>query len=406
MSLTKSRITVTKKQGRLMDFYSIKKKITDYKNKGKNVSRMESGDSFLNIPIGSKIAISRALNDGMTHYTPSSGIPELRQACYKKVTTKNNINIDSADSIIVTNGATQALYLSITTITEELVQSGVSQPIVLCPNPMWMQIKLILKSLPTDIKQYNTNPFKTSSMMKEIREAFVKNNVNIFILNSPHNPTGVVFKEEEIKEIVELCEKNKVTIISDEAYEDFIFFDHCKHVSPVSDKTDVFNIFTTSKSYAMSGLRVGYLTIRNDIIREKIKNKIKIMTNGTCSLAQHGALEIIANPDEVFINKMLSIYRKNRKVLLNALVQSSIFTPFVQEGTLFVWCKINEDNFKREWAGIKPTSTAVVDELITQYGIGAVPGALFGDNQEQYIRFSFSCSTAEIKRASNLIKEF
>jgi aspartate aminotransferase len=378
---------------------SIRDELLRQQAKGKKICRTESGDPSFDPPAAVGIAINKALQEGKTHYTPNDGIPQLREACLQKLKAMNKFcNIKSRDDILVTNGAMHALYLVINTVVENKRYKDID-PTVWVPLPVWTEIALIAKEAGAIVKYYDVNPLNDEiDRMEGIRSIFENETVDVFILNSPQNPTGMIFEKQEIADIVQLCVERDAYLISDEAYEHILY--EGKHVSPASltESKNVISIFSCSKSYAMSGLRIGYIACSEEFLKRRMRKMARFTINGTCSVAQWGAVEAIGNNDPIYLEKMLEEYKERRDILVESLQKCTFLTPFNPQGAFYVWCKIDQSAFKEG----KGTGWHVAVKLMAK-GVGCAPGEVFGPGQEQYIRFSFSCSTEHIRRAAEIL---
>lgn len=369
---------------------SIRDALLEQQANGKKIFRLESGDPSFDISVDVVDAIRNAVIEGRTHYTAGAGIKELREEIAKKLTEKNNINT-TMDNVFVTNGAMHALYVTF----KALVESEHDEFIV--PVPTWTEtadnvtmvggrpMAIPLSSYVSDLSEieYNIKPWTVA-----------------IVLNSPHNPTGTVLTQTQIEDIVELARKYNLWLISDEAYEDIIY-DDVKHFSPGSIYDKTISIYSFSKSYAMSGLRLGYLNCNDRDIADRIKKLLRCTINGVNSLAQYAGLGAIRSPDE-YIKYMMMEYSDRRSILCNALLKSPSFNPRIPDGAFYVWCKIEKGAF----SGL--TDWQISDMLAQEHGIGSAPGSIFGiksNLENRFLRFAFSCPTEHIKGASEILSK-
>ena len=219
-----------------------------------------------------KVAIEKALRENKTHYTAGAGINELRDAIYEKVKYVNKININSRNSVMVTNGAMNALYTIFHAINNN---EGVS---MLVPSPTWTETAQNISEVGGTPIYYNFNPFSDAPIDIDELEVLFKiyPNIKAMVINSPHNPTGKILDLAMILKVVGFCKAHDIYLISDEAYE-HIIFDNLKHVSPGQlDYDKIISIFSFSKSYAMSGLRLGCACTNDPIILKRLSKIIKI----------------------------------------------------------------------------------------------------------------------------------
>lgn len=375
---------------------AVRDRLLEQQAKGRQVLRLESGDPSFDVPPHVREAIEKALRDGQTHYTASTGIPQLRNAILRKVTTENKLPVSDADHVVVTNGGMNGLYV----LFRALIDPGDQ---VILPDPMWTEIAENIRlggGIPVPVrlrpeKNYEYDP-------ADIEAAITPQTRGIFI-NTPHNPTGAVASRATIEAIAALAEKYNLWIVSDEAYE-HVIYDGKQHISigslPAAQKR-TYTCFSMSKTYAMSGLRLGYITVPDDLILERIKKLVRCTINGVNSIAQWGATAALNGPQDA-TRGMAAEYQLRRDMLYDALVESPYVEPFKAGGTFYLWCKMKPD-----WVGYKGEKDdwSMTNYLIDCAGIGSSPGTAFGAAGEAHIRFAFSCSTSMVKEAARLLPE-
>ncbi len=374
----------------------VRDRLLEQQAKGRKVLRLESGDPSFNIPEHVREAMEKALREGQTHYTASTGIPPLREALFHKVTEENCLQVPNPDHIVVTNGGMHGLYV----LFRALLEPGDE---VILPDPMWTEIgenirlgsgvPVPVRLRPEDGYQYNP----------EAIEAAITRRTRAIFVNTPHNPTGVVLPRERLQAIAALAEKHNLYLVSDEAYE-HILFDEESHTSlgslpGAAERT--FSVFSMSKTYAMSGLRVGYLVIPQKHILERVKKLVRCTINGVNSVAQWGAVAAIKGPQDA-TRAMVREYQYRRDVLYAALEKAPYLKPFKPSGAFYLWAQITED-----WPGYQGQRDdwSMTNYLIDQAGIGSSPGSAFGKAGEGHIRFAFSCSTEQVEEAARLIPQ-
>lgn len=374
----------------------VRDRLLEQQAKGRKVLRLESGDPSFSIPEHVREAMEKALREGQTHYTASTGIPPLREALFHKVTEENRLQVPNPDHIVVTNGGMHGLYV----LFRALLEPGDE---VILPDPMWTEIgenirlgggvPVPVRLRPEDGYQYNP----------EAIEAAITPRTRAIFVNTPHNPTGAVLPRERLQAIAALAEKHNLYLVSDEAYE-HILFDEETHTSlgslpGATERT--FSVFSMSKTYAMSGLRVGYLVIPQKHILERVKKLVRCTINGVNSVAQWGAVAAIKGPQDA-TRAMAREYQYRRDVLYAALEKAPYLRPFKPSGAFYLWAQITED-----WPGYQGQRDdwSMTNYLIDQAGIGSSPGSAFGKAGEGHIRFAFSCSTDQVEEAARLIPQ-
>jgi aspartate aminotransferase len=274
---------------------------------------------------------------------------------------------------------------------------------VILPDPMWTEIAENIRlggGKPVPVALHEGRGYQYDPA--EIEAAITPRTRAIFI-NTPHNPTGAVVSRETLESIAALAEKHDLLIISDEAYE-HIIFDSTRHVSIGSlpaarDRT--ISVYSMSKTYAMSGLRMGYLVMTDDGLLERIKKLVRCTINGVNSVTQYGAAAALNGPQDA-TRAMAQEYQRRRDILFSALEEAPYVQAFKPGGAFYLWARIQPD-----WPGYdgKSDDWSMTNYLIDASGIGSSPGSAFGEAGEGYIRFAFSCSTDQVEEAAKLLPE-
>ena len=374
----------------------VRDRLLEQQAQGRKVLRLESGDPSFDIPIHVREAMEKALRDGFTHYTASTGIPVLRKAIHQKVTTENKLSIPDDDHVVVTNGGMHGLYI----LFRALLDTGDE---VIIPDPMWTEIAENIRlgggqAVPVKLHEERGYQYDPA----EIEAAITPRTRAIFI-NSPHNPTGAVTAPEILAAIAEIAERRDLLIISDEAYEHVVYegFRHVSIGSLPAAKNRTISVYTMSKTYAMSGLRLGYLAISNSQILTRIKKLVRCTINGVNSITQYGAAAALAGPQDA-TRSMAREYQSRRDILYSALEEAPFLKAFKPGGAFYLWARIQP-----EWPGYdgKQDDWSLTNYLIDSAGIGSSPGSAFGAAGAGYIRFAFSCSTNQVEEAAKLMPE-
>lgn len=368
----------------------IREKLLNAQRDGKKIYRFESGDPSFAIYPAIKLAMEKALNENKTHYIPNNGIPELREALANKLQTKNNLSIE-AKHISVTNGAMHALYV----LYQCIVEDGDE---VIVPDPMWTEAvenaRLAgAKTIGVELKPEYNYVYRAQDI-----EAKMTPKTKVIFLNSPQNPTGAIIPKEELKKIAELAVKNNLWLVSDEAYE-HVLFDGGEHTSIgslIPDYDKVISVYSYSKSYAMSGLRLGYFACRNELFNDRAGKLLRCTVNGINSVTQWGAITALANPESWYV-EMNKEYRKRRDLFLEALAGQDILIPYIPHGAFYLWCRVKD--------GI---DVPALSEAMAQAGLGNAPGDCFGESPStvQSLRLAFSCSSEMIQEGTEPLRTF
>jgi len=374
----------------------VRDRLLEQQAKGRKVLRLESGDPSFSIPEHVREAMEKALRDGHTHYTASTGIPPLREALFRKVTQENGLKVPTPDHIVVTNGGMHGLYV----LFRALLEPGDE---VIIPDPMWTEIGENIRLGGGKPVPVRLRPEDGYQYLPEAIEAAITPRTRGIFVNTPHNPTGAVIPRQRLQAIVDLANKYNLFLVSDEAYE-HVLFDEETHISlgslPGAEER-TFSVYSMSKTYAMSGLRVGYVVIPQKNILERVKKLVRCTINGVNSVAQWGAVAAVNGPQDA-TRAMAREYQYRRDVLYAALEKAPYLKPFKPSGAFYLWAQITED-----WPGYQGARDdwSMTNYLIDQAGIGSSPGSAFGKAGEGHIRFAFSCSTDQVEEAARLLPQ-
>ena len=373
---------------------TVRDRLLEKQAQGKKVYRLESGDPSFAVPVHVREAIKKALDDGHTHYTSGAGIQPLREAIYRKLVEENRIPVRDPGHVLVTNGAMNALYVAFRAI----VQPGDE---IIMPDPTWTETAdnvALAAGIPIRAR---LNPRDGYRYEGATIEAAITPRTRAIVINTPHNPTGMVLGQEELIPLLRLAEKHGLWVISDEAYE-HVLFDGRKHVSAASlGYGRVLSIFSMSKSYAMSGLRLGYLSCNDDLLIERMAKLLRCTVNGVNSATQVGAIAALTGPQDATM-RMAEEYQVRRDTLWEGLKDNKLLHPLRPEGAFYLWARIDES--WEGYAGLRG-GRAMTECLIEETGIGSVPGEVFGPAGESHIRLAFSCPTDQVVAAAAILKK-
>lgn len=372
---------------------TIRDLLIERQSRGEPVLRLESGDPSFSIPEHVAEALGKAIRDGHTHYTAGAGIAPLRQAIFEKLTQENRIPLKGPHQVLVTNGAMHALYIAF----RALLSPGDE---VIMPDPTWTETA-------DNVRLAGGVPVRVRLEAPQYRytaEAifpYLSPRTRAIVVNSPHNPTGTVATEEEIGGIVRLAASRGIWVVSDEAYE-HVLFDGRKHTSPASlGYQRVLSVYSFSKSYAISGLRLGYLAVDDPKLLERMTKLLRCTINGVNSATQYAGVAALKGPQEA-TKKMVKEYEYRRNLLWEALSQCPVLHPIKPEGAFYLWARIDES--WRDGQG-RRSGWALTEELIHRGGVGSAPGEVFGPASSGHIRFAFACSTEQVAAAAKLLPE-
>jgi aspartate aminotransferase len=366
------------------------------KAKGVDIVNFGVGEPDFDTPGNVKEAAIRAIRDGFTKYTPVGGIDLLKEAIREKFRKDNNLDYVN-EEIIVSCGAKHSLY----NIAQALFGPGDE---VLIPSPYWVSYPdqvLLNDAVPVFLETFEADGFR---VRPEVLESRISGRTKAIILNSPSNPTGLTYGSKDLEDIAEVLLKHDLYIISDEIYEK-LTYDGLKHVSIASlgsrikAKTIVVN--GLSKSYAMTGWRVGYAAGPKEIIKAMTNIQSQSTSNPT-SIAQKAAVEALTGPQDS-IAVMLEEFDKRRKFLvgeLNSLPGVSCITP---TGAFYAFPNTSRIYGKSDVNSKITSSGDLALYLLEKANVALVPGEAFGN--DNYIRISYATSVEEIQKGIDRIRE-
>jgi aspartate aminotransferase len=358
--------------------------------KGLKVMRLESGDPSFELPPYIRDSIVHAIHHHKTHYSEGGGIPELRTALAEKVVRENKLPISGPAQVLVGNGATNALFVAISAI----VSPGDE---IIVPDPNWQNTQDMINLNSATPVRCAVGPATGYKVTPAGIEALITPKTRAILVNTPHNPTGAVYTREDLQALVDLAVKHDLFIISDEAYE-HVVYDGRPHISMGSlpgaeDRT--LSVFSMSKSYAMAGLRVGYVATTNKTLLARMGKILRASINHVSTATQYGAIEAVKHSAEVS-KMMCAEYEARRDILLAGLAETKVMHAFKPEGAFFLWAKIDPS-----WTGYegKTDGFAMTNYLIDKIGCGSAPGESFGPAGANSIRFAYSCHREHVERA-------
>jgi len=329
-----------------------------------------------------------ALDQGYTRYPPASGFADLREAVARKLARENRIQADPDSEIFISVGAMQGIF----NIMLHLLNQG-DEVLVVDPGyDYYSQIRLF-GGVPVRIAAREENQFKIDP--KEVAQAITPK-TKAFILNTPSNPTGAIFDRDILEQVAAICQKHGIIVISDEPYE-HILFDGNNHVSigsldGMQDLT--VSIYTLSKSYAMTGWRVGYVAAHKAIVAE-MEKLMEHMVSGVTSVAQRAALAAIEGSQDC-VRQMVKKYARRRDLLINGLNRIQGISCIKPESTFYAFPNISSFGM---------SSWEFARHMVENHKVAMVPGSIFGENGAGFVRISFATSSANLEEALKRIEK-
>ncbi len=369
--------------------YEIFQKSLKMESQGRKVYHLEIGKPDFDSPHEAKQAAVKALDDGFVHYTAMSGIESLREAIAEKEFRDNKITADPDCEIMVTAGACEALL----SIMMSLLDPGDE---IIIPSPYFSAYKDMaiisgVKIVEVPLKFENKFILDANDIADKLTEK-----TRAILINTPHNPTGAVLGIDDLKKIAELSIKNDLLVISDETYDQFIFEGSHTSISTLNgmkDRTIIIN--STSKTFSMTGWRIGYAIGPADIIKYLNKAHQNMSTCAT-SFAQVGAAYAFRY-GKPFTKNMVDEFCKRRDIVTEGLSKIDRIQFIVPKGAFYIFPRIKDLNM---------SSMEFCGRLLDETGIAVVPGNAFGNSGEGFIRIAYASSQEELKESMEILKEF
>jgi len=369
------------------------------KAEGIDVIGFGAGEPDFNTPINIQEAAIKAIKEGYTKYTPTSGIKELKEAICKKFSNDNNL-LYKPSQVIVSTGAKQCLANTF----QAILNPGDE---VIISTPYWVSYPELVKladGVPVFIETSEENKFKyTIDMLKKSSTAKTK----AIILNSPGNPTGTVYTKEELIDIAQFAKENDLIIISDEIYEKLIYNLSLQHISIGTLSKDAYNRTITingvSKSYAMTGWRIGYAACGNENIIRLMTNIQSHYTSNPNSIAQYASYEALKGDQEA-IKHMINEFKSRRDYMVDKINNMKYISCIKPEGAFYVMINISKILDKKVDGKLIENSLIFSDLLLEKERVAVVPGSAFG--VDNYIRLSYATSLNNIQLGLNRIEHF
>lgn len=357
---------------------------------GLDVCSFSAGEPDFDTPSHVVEAAKRALDDGKTRYGSAAGEAELRSAIAQKLNLDNNLPYNP-ENVIVTNGGKYSLF----NLMQTLINPGDE---VIIPSPYWLSYPEMVKlagGVPVIVPTTSAQQYKITA--SQLQDAITPQS-KLFILNSPTNPTGTVYSQEELEALATVIVNNDLLVISDEIYEK-ILYDDAEHISIGSLNPEIFARTLVSsgfaKTYAMTGWRVGYLAGNEKIIKAMTSIQSH-STSNVCTFAQYGAIAALKNPlSEKAISEMREAFTERRKVMLEVLStvpQLSCSKPY---GAFYLFLDISQTG---------KTSLEFANQLLEEQQVATVPGIAFGN--DACIRLSYATDMNTIKNGLERLTKF
>lgn len=368
-------------------------KAAELKGQGHNVIGLGAGEPDFNTPSYIINAAKQAMDAGFTKYTPTGGLLTLKQVICKKMEKDHKLEF-SPSNVIVCNGAKHALY----TLFQAILDEGDE---VIIPTPYWVSYPEQVRLAGGRVIYVNGEEKNNFKIKVEQLEEIASVRTKAIIINSPSNPTGMIYTKEELRQIGEFCLANNILIISDEIYEK-LTYNGAKHISIAQLSPELKNqtiiINGVSKSHAMTGWRIGY-AIGNDELIQAMTNIASHSTSNPTSIAQYATIAAYENESNE-LEEMRNAFEGRLNEIYEKLIQIPGFTCLKPEGAFYLFPNVLEAS--------KLAGYATVDEfvsgLLKEEKIAVIPGSGFGAPNN--IRLSYATSLADLDEAVNRITRF
>ncbi|HEY3382929.1 MAG TPA: pyridoxal phosphate-dependent aminotransferase [Vicinamibacterales bacterium] len=365
--------------------------------------RLDQGDVSFDAPETVKAGMRQAIADNRSHYLQTAGVPRLQELLAEKLRTRNGIPVGGPDDVLVTNGGIHALYI----LFQSLLEPGDE---VVIPDPQWPPTAGTILSARGTIVRCPLREDREWRFDLDDLASRITSKTRVVYLNSPHNPTGGVLTRADVAGVAELAQRHNLWVVSDEAYEDVVF--GCEHISIASIAgmyPRTIPVFTFSKTYAMTGLRLGYMAVGDPALRDRIRKMLFFTASNVSSVVQYGGIGALEGSQDI-----VEVYRAEleaRRDLFYAGIGGldGVFTGRSPRGAFYAFLKF-DGNWRaratqplppapQEGGGSASASWELTEYLIRQGRIGCIPGADFGPGGERHLRFCFARDRAELEGA-------
>jgi len=372
-----------------------------------NPYRLDQGDVSFDAPDSVKSAMTRAVEENKSHYLQTSGVPRLRELIAAKLRAKNGVTDADAEHVLVTNGGIHGLYV----LFQALLEPGDE---VIMPDPGWPPAAgnvLAAKGIPVGCRLHESGGWRYD--LDEL-ESTITPRTRVLYLNSPNNPTGGLLTRADLERIAAIAHEHDLWVVSDEAYEDIAFEgEHTSIASLPGMYQRTIPVYTFSKSYAMTGLRLGYVSIQDPSIRDRARKVLFYTACNIASIVQYGGIGALEGPQDC-IRAFQAELRARRDLFYRGLAGAArgVLSGAPPAGAFYAFLRVDP-----KWMagaaspaqagrqGAKASVSWRMTEYLIENGrIGSVPGIDFGANGEGYVRFCFARERRELIGALESMK--
>jgi aspartate/methionine/tyrosine aminotransferase len=365
---------------------NIRNKVMSLRAAGKPVYGFHGGEPDFDTPDHIKAALTDALHENKTRYAPSSGIAPLREAIARKLSTFNGMKV-SADNVLITVGGIQGLEAAF----EAIVDPGDD---ILVFSPYWTPIGDMIAMVGANSILVPVEELQRTGI-QSVLESYLTPSARAIYYNTPANPTGHVFYRKDAEEVAKFAIQHNLVVIADEAYEDIVYQGEHTSIASLPDMAQrTITTFTLSKSYGMTGWRIGYV-VAPEIFISSLQKVILYTTNGVSTPIQWAALAAMETNRDFFVEKR-ELYRKRRDLLVAGLNELGLSTE-LPGGTFYAFPRVDR---------IDPSSRKVAELLLEHASIATIPGSVFGPHGEGHLRFGFAVEMETIEKGLAALRRF
>ena len=365
---------------------------------GISVIGFGAGEPDFNTPDFIINSAKKALDIGFTKYTPAAGMVELKKAVCDKLLKDNNLSYDP-QQIVVSSGAKSSLYHAICAIVDDGDE-------VILPSPFWLTYPELIKLAGGKCVYVNTEKANGYKMTATQFAAAITEKTKCLILNTPNNPTGAVYSQSEIMAIAKIAEEKGIYVISDEIYEKLVYDGETHYsIAEYSEKMKELTIIINgmSKTYAMTGWRIGYLAAPTAIAKA-ISSMQSHTTSNACSIAQYASVAALTDPEgEIFVNKMQKVFDERRRFMIEMLKDVKGIECIQPKGAFYVFVNVSS-LYGKTFEGQKIDGSLTFADCALKKGVALIPGVAFGN--DECIRLSYAISIEDIKEGLTRLIDF
>ena len=342
-----------------------------------DVVHLEVGEPGFDTPDHVKEAAAKAARDGKTKYSPTPGLPELREVAAAKIRRVNGIDCETSQ-VLVTNGGANALFGIFGTV----LGAGDS---ILLPNPGWSNFTMMTKAFGARPLYYDLAGGNGYLPDVDQLASLVDDTTRALLLNSPSNPLGTVLDRRKAEELFAFAEERDLWIVSDECYDQIDFSGRHVSIGSLEPKPErVISVFSFSKVYAMTGWRVGYAALPKRVV-DPMLGLLQPSVMCVNTPAQYGALAALSGPQE-YLDDWRETYRRNRDLVLSRIAGSR-YSAMSPDGGFYVWLDISAFGERSEAFALR---------VLDQCNVAVTPGMAFGTNGEGYVRLSLATTREKL----------